>query len=66
MKTEKPKVSINVQKYLDTVAKVVAYLALFTMAAYGMRRMLESLQSTASVVITVISVLALGYIISRK
>ena len=58
--------TVNVQRVLDYVAKVVAYLALFIMAAYGMRHLLESLQSTASVVITVVSVLALGYIISRK
>jgi len=64
MKLPKTK-KINLEQLKDTVAKTGAYLVLFVMATYGFRHLLDALPSGAAGFITGITVLALGYIVSK-
>ena len=65
MKTIKtPK--INVNKVTDTVAKAVAYIALVTFAAYGLRALLIGVNKTLAYVFTTGVMLMLVYILAKK
>lgn len=61
----KPKKSnINFKNLLKRfIAKPLAYVTLFVLAAYGMHQILRTLNNTASSLLTVLSVLALVYIL---
>lgn len=50
-----------VRKYL---ARPLAYVALFTLAAYGCRHLLETVSEPASVAITILMIAGLVYIIA--
>jgi hypothetical protein len=57
---------LNLTKLVDGLAKIAAYLVLFSSSAYGLRHLLTSLQDSVSVVITVLFTLALVYILFRQ
>lgn len=67
MKTAKPetkKTNINLNKLKIKAAKTLAYISLVVAASYGFRQALSSLDDIAQMTLTVLSVLALVFIIS--
>lgn len=58
-----PKQQINIKKLVRTFMRTLAFIALFLLAAYGLRHMFSVMQETISYVLTVGIVLVLGYII---
>ncbi len=61
---KKPRNPINWKKKVrEWIARPLAYVALFTLASYGGRHLLETVSEPASVAITILMVAGLAYII---
>jgi hypothetical protein len=65
-KKPQPKDYSWVGRLIDKLAKIIAYLLLFTSATYGIRQFLGVIPDWANVGITSLLVLAMVYIIFRN
>lgn len=57
------KTKLNIKALIKRIVRVLAFVVLFLLAAYGLRQMFSVMQDTLNVAMTVGIILGLGYII---
>lgn len=65
-KVEKPRRNFSFKKLADQFAVIVAFMSLFTLSAYGMKQLLNSLNENVSIAITVLVILLLSYVLFTR
>ena len=62
-KEKKPKKSFSINRLIDKLAHILAFLALFTLSTYGLRELLGTVNETISYVITVSAIALIAYVL---